>query len=147
MGVRARRATELLTLRVTHNGIDLGQAVDLLLDLDTGRAVGLEVLCRDDAIRFLPLGAGRLGREAVEVGSSLSLLDDFAFYRARGAAFRELRGARVTRAGASLGVLADVLFAEDGSISRLLVDTRSGQTEVPLTPAVSIRREQDASAA
>jgi sporulation protein YlmC with PRC-barrel domain len=147
MDVRVRRATELLTLRITHKGIDLGQAVDLLLDLDAGRAVGLEVLCHDNAVRFLPLGAGRLGRETVEVGSPLGLVDDLAFYRARGLAFRGLRGAPVMRAGASLGLLSDILVRDDGAISRLVVDTPSGEKEVPPTQAVSIAREQSASAA
>jgi sporulation protein YlmC with PRC-barrel domain len=147
MDVRVRRATELLTLPVTHAGIDLGRAVDLLLDLDAGRAVGLEVRCGDEAFRFLPLGAANLGPHGAELGSPLGLVDDLAFYRARGTGFRDLRGVQVTCAGASLGALSDVLVREDGAISRLVVDTPAGATEVPFTPAVSVARERDASAA
>jgi sporulation protein YlmC with PRC-barrel domain len=147
MDVGARRATELLTLPVMHNGIGLGRAVDVLLDLDSGRAVGLEVRCGDEAFRFLPLGAARLDADAAEVGSPLGLVDDLAFYRARGTAFRDLRGAGVSRAGASLGALSDVLVSADGAISRLLVDTPSGTTEVRYTPSISFGRERDASAA
>jgi sporulation protein YlmC with PRC-barrel domain len=147
MEMRARRAGELLTLRVTHNGIDLGRAVDVLLDLDAGRAVGLVVRCGDEAVRFLPLGAARLGPEAAELGSPLGLVDDLAFYRARGRAFRDLRGVDVTRRGTPLGALADVLVGEDGTISRLVVDSPSGETEVPFTPALSVARERDASVA
>ena len=147
MDVGARRATELLTLPVTHNGIGLGRAVDVLLDLDSGRAVGLEVRCGDEAFRFLPLGAARLGPDAAEVGSPLGLIDDLAFYRARGTAFRDLRGARVARAGASLGTLSDVLVSADGTISRLVVDNPAGTTEVRFTSAISFGRERDASAA
>jgi PRC-barrel domain len=145
--VRARRATELLTLPVRHNGIDLGRAVDVLLDLDGGRAVGLEVRCGDETFRFLPLGAARLDPDAAEVGSPLGLVDDLAFYRARGTAFRDVRGVRVARGGAFLGALSDVLVSPDGTISRLVVDTPSGTTEVRLTPAISFGRERDASAA
>jgi sporulation protein YlmC with PRC-barrel domain len=147
MDVGARRATELLTLPVTHNGIGLGRAVDVLLDLDSGRAVGLEVRCGDEVFRFLPLGAARLGPDEAEVGSPLGLIDDLAFYRARGTAFRDLRGARVARAGAFLGALSDVLVSADGTISRLLVETPSGTTEVRFTRALSFGRERDASAA
>lgn len=145
--VRARRATELRTLPVTHNGIELGRATDVLLDLEGGRAVGLEVRCGDEAYRFLPLGAARLGPEAAELDSPLGLVDDLAFYRARGAAFRDLRGVQVVRAGLSEGTLSDVLVSAEGTISRLLVDTPSGRREVRFTPALSFRRERDASAA
>lgn len=147
MNVGVRRATELSTLPVEHNGIGLGRAVDVLLDLDSGRAVGLEVRCGDEGLRFLPLGAARLGPDAAEVGSPLGLIDDLAFYRARGTAFRDLRGARVARAGAFLGGLSDVLVSADGTISRLVVDTHPGTTEVRFTPAVSFGGERDASAA
>ena len=143
----ARRATELLTLRVTHNGIDLGRAVDVLLDLDAGRAVGLEVRCGDDAVRFLPLGAAQLGPQAAEAGSPLGLVDDAGFYRARGTAFRALRGAEVKRGGTALGPLADVLVDPNGAISRFVVQTPAGETEVPFTHALSLARERDASAA
>jgi PRC-barrel domain len=147
MDVGARRATELRTLPVTHNGIDLGRAVDVLLDLDSGRAVGLEVRCGDEVFRFLPLGAARLGPDAAEVGSPLGLIDDLAFYRARGTSFRDLRGARVARSGAFVGALSDVLVSADGTISLLLLDTPSGTREVRFTPAVSFHGERDASAA
>lgn len=147
MDVGARRVTELLTLPVMHNDIRLGRAVDVLLDLDSGRAVGLEVRCGDEVFRFLPLGAARLGPHSAEVDSPLGLIDDLAFYRARGTAFRDLRGARVVRAGLGLGTLSDVLVASGGTISRLVVDTPSGTTDVSFTSAISFHRERDASAA
>jgi hypothetical protein len=145
--VRVRRGTDLFAVSVTHNGIELGRAVDVLVDLDAGRTVGLEVRCGDDAVRFLPLGAARLGVRDAEVASPLALVDDLAFYRARGVALRELRGARVTRAGAPVGTLADVLVGDDGTIDGLVVETVDGEKRTPLSAAVSIRRERDASAA
>ena len=46
---------ELLALPVRLHGIQLGRPVDLLLDRDTLRTVGLDVLCGDEVHRFLPL--------------------------------------------------------------------------------------------
>jgi len=145
MGVR--RATELLAVPVTHNDIPLGRAVDMLLDLAAGRALGLEIHCGDEVRRFLPLGAARLGADATEVGSPLSLLDDVSFYRARGAAFRDVRGAEVARSGAALGTLADVAIAADGSIVAFVVDSPRGKARVAFGPAVSLGRARKASAA
>jgi hypothetical protein len=145
--VRVRRASELLTLPVRHNGIDLGRAVDLVLDLGAGRALGLEVRCRDDAHRFLPLGAARLHADATEVGSPLSLIDDLAFYRARGTPFRELRGVEMARAGAPLGMIADVLVAGDGAIASVVVGTPAGEVRLAFSPTLSLTRERRASAA
>ena len=144
MGVR--RVSELLSLPVRHNGIDLGHPVDVLLNLDTGRALGLEVRCRDDVNRFIPLGAARLASDATELASPLALLDDVAFYRARGAAVRALRGAAVTGHGAA-GPLADVLLADSGAIDSLLVETRSGPTRLRFEPGVTNVTVRSASAA
>ena len=43
----SRSATELLLLPVQLHGIRLGQPVDVLLDLDSWRVLGLVVLCGD----------------------------------------------------------------------------------------------------
>jgi hypothetical protein len=146
-GMRGRRVTELLAVPVTHNGIALGHAVDALLDLAAGRALGLEVHCGDDVRRFLPLGAATLGRDATEVGSPLALLDDPAIYRSRGTAFRELRGTEVRRGEAVLGTLEDVFVAEDATIASMLVTTPAGQVRVPFGPSVSLSGRRKASAA
>jgi hypothetical protein len=146
-GMRGRCVTELLAVPVTHNGIALGHAVDALLDLAAGRALGLEVHCGDEVRRFLPLGAATLGRDATEVGSPLSLLDDLTVYRLRGTPFRELRGTGVTRGEAALGTLADVFVAADGTIASVLVTTPTGTTRVPFGPSVALTRERNASAA
>lgn len=91
---------DLLNRRVLlRGGIELGRVVDVILELDAERPLGLDVLCGDGERRFLPMAAvGRLGSD-IEVESSLTLLEpaELAFYRAHG---------RSLRAGSS-GTLAD----------------------------------------
>lgn len=121
----------LLALPVRHRGIDLGRAVDVLLDLEAGRALGLEVVCRDDAHRFLPLGAARIHRDGLEVGSALTLLDDLAFYRNRGYSLRTVRGGSAQRAGKAVGVVTDLLLGDDGEIEALLVESGPSTVRIP----------------
>lgn len=145
MGTRA--AAELLALPVRHNGIDLGRAVDVVFDLDAGRALGFEVRCRDETRRFLPLGAARIGADATEVASPFALLDDLAFYRARGSGLRELRGTQVARGARPAGVLADVLVDDAGAIEAVAVETTSGVVRVAFGPQLSFARTRRVSAA
>ena len=65
MGVIA--ADELLRLPVRMHGIQLGRPVDVLLDPDGRRVVGLDVLCGDEVHRFLPLAAAELAAEEIGV--------------------------------------------------------------------------------
>ena len=92
---------DLLNRRVLlRGGIELGRVVDVILELDAERPLGLDVLCGDGNRRFLPMAAiGRVGRD-IEVESSLTLLEpgELDFYRTHG---RSLR----TR---SSGTLADL---------------------------------------
>ena len=53
--MRGLKGEELLRLPVCFNGIELGRPVDVLLDRQASRAVGLEVVCGNDERRFLPL--------------------------------------------------------------------------------------------
>ncbi len=55
-----RTGDELLAMPVRLHGIQLGRPVDLLLDRDARRVVGLDVLCGDGVHRFLPLPVGQL---------------------------------------------------------------------------------------
>ena len=143
----ARSAGELLALPVTHNGIALGRAVDVLFDLSAGRALGLEVLCGDDVSRFLPFGAARFGRDATDVGSPLALVDDLAFYRARGSRLRELRGADVSAAARVEGTLADVVFDAEGAIEAVIVETPSGRARLAFGPLLAFSRRRRVTAA
>jgi sporulation protein YlmC with PRC-barrel domain len=92
---------DLLSLPVRLHGIELGRPIDVIVDRDTQRVLGLEVHCRDGTDRFLPLAAMRIRDGEIAVASALTLMDEVAFYRARGRA---------------LGNLGDVVFEPDGSI-------------------------------
>jgi hypothetical protein len=126
----SRSAAALLQLPVRLRGIRLAQPVDLLLDAVTWRALGFVVLCGDEAIRFLPFAAARLGPDEIAVGSALTLLEDVEFYRRRSESLRALGGAPVRRGAALLGTLCDVLLAEDGTATALAVDQPDGIAQV-----------------
>lgn len=85
-------------------GIRLGEIEGILLDADEPRILGFDVLCGDGANRFLPFGAARPRDGAVEIDSSLTLLEarELEFYGQRGrtlAAAPELGDALVGEAG------------------------------------------------
>jgi sporulation protein YlmC with PRC-barrel domain len=117
--VKSFHAEELLRLPVRVRGIEVGRAVDVLLDLAAGRVLGVEVLCRDHSHRFLALSAAEIGDDALATGSALTLLaeDQLDFYRKRATSLRALRGLPVIRRGRNLGALADVLLTRDGQIT------------------------------
>jgi hypothetical protein len=136
--MRAHRSSELLSLPVRLQGITLGRPVDLVLDPTSLRALGLEVLCRDGAHRFLALAAARVGEDEIAIDSGFTLVDDVAFYRSRGTALAALRGGRVERGGRGLGRLKDVRVASDGSIVSVIAIARGGEIEVPADPDVRL---------
>ncbi len=103
--MRALLAEELLRRPVVVRGIRLGRIVDVIFDPDATRVLGFDVLCGDELHRFLPFPAAVVAAEALEVESTLTLLDpeELAFYREHGrslAADRELRDALVRADGA-----------------------------------------------
>ena len=103
--MRGLQAEELLRRPVLVRGIRLGRVADVLFDPDGARVVGFDVLCGDDIHRFLPFPAAALADAGLEVGSSLTLLDEetLAFYRARGlslSADEGLRAALIVPTGA-----------------------------------------------
>lgn len=89
-----RCAEELLNLPVLVRGIELGRPVDLIVTPERSRALGFDVLCGDDAHRFLPFAVARLGRDAIEIDSPFVLLDfdQVAFYREQASSLRALDG-------------------------------------------------------
>ncbi|HSC92757.1 MAG TPA: hypothetical protein VLB86_13985 [Gaiellaceae bacterium] len=119
-------ADALLRRPVRVRGIRLGHPADLLLDVEAMRVVGLEVVCGDDARRFLPLGAARVEGSEIAVASPLHLLDggDLGFYRRRGRWLSALRGRPVTLAGRPAGALADVVVGADGRVTALELEAR-----------------------
>ena len=129
---------DLLALPVRMHGIELGRAVDVLLDLDAGRVLGLEVRCGDGADRFLPLAATRVHAGEIAIASPLTLLDEIAFYRSRGTKLGRLRGAEVTGAAGALGELRDVVFGAGGEILDLVVAGPDGELRVRLGADVRV---------
>ena len=85
-------AGELLRLPVRVRGVEIGHAVDAIVDPAQNRVLGLDVLCRDDSHRFLPLTAASIRADEISVGSALTLLseDQLDFYRKRARWLREL---------------------------------------------------------
>ena len=61
----------LLSLPLRLHGIQLGHPVDVLLDRETLRAVGLDVLCGDDVHRFLPLPTATVSDQEIAILSPL----------------------------------------------------------------------------
>lgn len=114
-------ASTLLSLPVRVDDILVGHVVDLILDAQLARALGLEVRCGDGEHRFLPFAAARISADGVDTRTPLALLDgpELAFYAARGARFRTMRGEQARGLG---GPLADVELDEAGEVSRLVLD-------------------------
>lgn len=85
-------AGDLLRLPVRTNGIEIGHPVDVIVDPARNRALGFDVLCRDESHRFLPLTAAVFDEEQITVDSLLMLLaeDQLDFYRTRAKSLREL---------------------------------------------------------
>jgi hypothetical protein len=129
-----RTGDELLALPVRLHGIQLGRPVDLLLDRDAQRAVGLDVLCGDEVHRFLPLPTAAVGRGEIRILSPLVLLEqrELDFYRSRTLALSRLRGGVVERNGRQLGQLRDVVVADDGRLTAAIVDEDSIPFDVGL---------------
>jgi hypothetical protein len=94
---------------VRLRGIEVGNAVDVIVDSDNERALGFDVICRDDSRRFLPFTAATIEADHIAIASALTLLaeDQLHFYRSRAASLRALSPE-----------LRDVSVARDGSIVR-----------------------------
>jgi hypothetical protein len=142
-------AQQLLRLPVRLNGIDLARPVDVVLDLDSRRAIGLEVLCGDEARRYLPLAAAAVHEDEIAIASPLVLFDerDLAWYRRRSTVLGEVRGTPVADGRRELGALADVVLAPGGAITGLLVQQPEGVRLVPVEASLTIAGRGSASAA
>jgi sporulation protein YlmC with PRC-barrel domain len=118
---------ELLALPVRLHGIQLGRPVDLLLDRDAERAVGLDVLCGDEVHRFLPLPTAAVCSDEIRILSPFVLLEqrELDFYRSRTLALSRLRGGAVEEQnGRRVGPLRDVVVADDGRVIAAIVDEK-----------------------
>jgi sporulation protein YlmC with PRC-barrel domain len=125
--VKELSGNEVLALPLRLHGIELGRPVDVLLDRETPRVVGLDVLCGDEEHRFLPLPTAVVGDDGLAIHSPLVLLeeDELGFYRARAFSLQALRGKPVMRKQANVGTLRDVVFRTDGAL--LAVELESGE--------------------
>jgi hypothetical protein len=125
-GMKERTGDELLGLPVRLNGIQVGRPVELLLDPDTQRAVGLDLLCGDEVHRFLPLPTAAVSHDQIRILSPLVLLEqhELNFYRARTLALGRLRGRAVERKGTKVGLLQDVVVGEDGQLVAVIVENQ-----------------------
>jgi hypothetical protein len=136
--LRELTGSELLAMPVRLHGLLLGRPVDLLLDRDGLRAVGLDVLCEDGSNRFLPLPAASIAND-IAVSSPLVLLeeDELAFYRRRALTLGELRGRLVERRGSALGTCRDVVVSTDGSLRAVMVESGKARRRVPFDSSIS----------
>jgi hypothetical protein len=88
---RGLRVGALLRRAVVVHDIRLGTVVDVLLDEDLTRVLGLDVLCGDGARRFLALAACELEARVIRVESALVLAsEELEFYRRRARALTAL---------------------------------------------------------
>ena len=74
--MRGLSAAELLRLPVCLHGIELGRPVAALVDRDADRLIGLEVVCGDQAHRFLPFAVLELRPGEIAIESALTLIDE-----------------------------------------------------------------------
>jgi hypothetical protein len=133
-------AEQLLRFPVRLGDMDVGRAVDVIFDPAQGRALGLDILCRDDVHRFLPLAAAEVDEHEIRLSSAFALVDDagFEFYRGRTSSLRTLRGTQVARGGEEIGALRDVVVSTEGAIEAFVVESEGGTTSVPVEPALSL---------
>lgn len=132
MGTGVRSAGDLLALVVRLHGIALGRPVDLFLDRDDLRAVGVDVFCGDDEHRFLPLAAATLGDDDISIASPLVLLEEaqLDFYRSRTFSLSSLRGRPVRRRDDEVGLLKDLCLAADLTPSTVIVEVDGHEHEL-----------------
>jgi hypothetical protein len=130
----------VLRARVRLHGIELGRPVDVILDREQRRALGLEVHCGDDERRFLPLSVAKLDGDTIAITSSLLLLDasELRFYTDRGATFASLRNAPVHRDGRLVGSLQDLRLEADGEIRAVVARTKNGPLELPYDDRITL---------
>jgi hypothetical protein len=133
--MRGLLGADLLRMPVRFNGIELGRPIDLLLDREGRRVVGIEVACGDEADRFLPLAAATIGDNEISTGSAFTVIDDADFYRQRGRTLAQVRGRTVEREGVALGALDDVVVAAHGAVVELVL---AGGQRIPFDEALTI---------
>lgn len=146
--MRTFTGAELLALPVRLHGIQLGRAAEVLLDRETMRAIGLDVLCGDEVHRFLPLPTALVTDEDIVIRSPLVLLeeDELDFYRSRTLQLRSLRGRGIDYRGRHSGTFVDAVIAADGELRSVVVDQNGRRVELAYDGAVGIAPERRSAA-
>jgi hypothetical protein len=136
--MRKRSAGDLLGLPVRLHGLALGRPVDLFLDREDLKVVGLDVLCGDGQHRFLPLAAGEVVEDGISITSPLVLLEEeeLDFYRSRTFSLGALRGRPVRRRDRNLGLLRDLLLNADCTVAAVVVDVNGRQQVIPFDDSI-----------
>jgi hypothetical protein len=108
------------------------------------RAVGIDVLCGDEAHRFLPFSTATVEEDAITITSPLVLLqaDELSFYRSRSFTLNSLRGRTVQRERTTLGILRDVILAGDGELSAVLVERGGATDRIPFNGKLHFASER-----
>jgi hypothetical protein len=137
--VGGRSADDLLGLAVRLHGLTLGRPVDVLLDRDELKVVGLDVVCGDQVNRFLPLAAAKLADDAISISSPLVLLEEeeLDFYRSRTFSLGALRGRPVRRRDRDLGLLRDLRLNSDFTVAAVVVEADGRQELVAFDDSLS----------
>lgn len=136
---RAVSLRSLLDRPVVLGEIRLGRPTEVVLDSLSLRTLGLEVQCRDEVSRFLPLRAAHVRDGVIAVGSALLLFEDREFYRRNALDFGSLRGAIVERSGDVLGELTDLVIDEEGNPVEVQVGANGSTTRVAVDRSITIR--------
>jgi uncharacterized protein YrrD len=148
MGMSERSGARLLGLPVRLHGLQLGHPSDLLLDRDMTRVLGIDVICGDEAHRFLPFPTALIDDDAITITSPLVLLEagELAFYRSRSYALGALRGRPVERQGTRLGILRDVVVAADGALDAVIVEANGATERIPIDDELRFAPERRSAA-
>jgi uncharacterized protein YrrD len=133
------RASAVESRSVCYADIRLGVVVDVLFDDALRRVLGFDVLCGDRAHRYLPLAACEILADSIAVPSALVLMQqELDFYRQRARALTAVRGFPARRRGRALGTVVDIVFAPDGELVELIVETEEGQAAADAGPGLVV---------
>jgi hypothetical protein len=138
----------LLALPVRLHGIQLGRPADLLLDRESFRAVGLDVVCSDEVHRFLPLPTAVVSEEEIVIRSPFVLLEESQrdFYRARAFTLTSLRGRVVQRERREAGKLRDVVLGPAWELVAVIVESEGRTRRVAFDGTIRFAPESRSAA-
>ena len=131
---------ELLALPVRLHGIQMGHPVDVLLDRDGLRAIGLDLLCGDEVHRFLPLPTATVREAEIAIMSPLVLLEEDAagFYRSRAFTLSSLRGRPVRHKRVAAGTLSDIVVGGRGELLAMIVQSEGTRRRIPFDDTIQL---------